>query len=190
MSPDIAASPRFDLRAEALRLLDHGGALLEAAREVSHALADLEGRSAIVGGIAVVLHGYIRTTSDVDVFVEGSLDEAAARIQALDFAHDPVRREFVRDGIPIHLVTSRHITDSLRKLAEIDGIRTVSLADLIAIKLRSGSANLLRAIDLADVIGLARVHRLSASFASRLPKDLRPAFRRIVRAIDSEGDSA
>ncbi len=185
----VAASPRLDLRAEALRLLTMGGSILETAREVSLALADLEARTAVVGGVAVVLHGYIRTTVDVDVFVDGPLEEASARVQALGFLQDPTRREFRRQDVPIHFVTTRQVTDPLHALTEIEGVRTVSLEDLIAIKLRSGSANLLRAIDLADVIGLARVHRLSSSFAARLPKDLRPAFRRIVRAIDSEGES-
>lgn len=53
-------------------------------------------------------------------------------------------------------------------------------------KLRSGTTNLLRAQDLADVIGLARHHRLTGEFAARLDKSLRPAFRKIARALRDE----
>jgi hypothetical protein len=62
----------------------------------------------------------------------------------------------------------------------------VTLADLIDMKLRSGSTNLLRAQDLADVIGLIRHHRLTSGFARHLDKALRPAFRQLVRMIQRE----
>lgn len=181
---DIPA--KTDLRREALLLLDAKGDILETAREVSRALAHLEGRAAIVGGIAVLLNGYVRTTVDVDVYVEGSLARAAEAIRELGFEHDPIRREFVRRSIPVHFVTARQVPDSPKQIVEIEGIRTVSLEDLIAMKLRSGTTNLLRAIDLADVIGLVRANRLSTRFASRLPNDLRDGFRRIARAIADE----
>ena len=42
-----------------------------------------------------------------------------------------------------------------RKMVEIEGITTVSLVDLIEIKLRSGSSNILRAQDLADAVQAA-----------------------------------
>jgi hypothetical protein len=54
-------------------------------------------------------------------------------------------------------------------------------------KLRSGSTNLLRAQDLADVIGLIRHHRLTNGFARQLDKALRPIFRKLVRLIQREG---
>ena len=39
---------------------------------------------------------------------------------------------------------------------------------------------------LADVIGLVRCRKLGASFASQLPKELRPDYRKIARAIAAE----
>ena len=61
----------------------------------------------------------------------------------------------------------------------------MTLADLIGMKLRSGSTNLLRAQDLADVIGLMRHHRLTSSFAPSRQR-LRPAFRKLARMIQQE----
>jgi hypothetical protein len=56
-------------------------------------------------------------------------------------------------------------------------------------KLRSDSTNLLRAQDLADVIGLIRHHQLTGNFARHLDKPLRPTFRtlaRLVRQLEKE----
>lgn len=170
---------------EALLVLEGRGAVLGAAREVS-ALLRPDERAAVVGGIAVVLHGHIRTTRDVDVYVETDPADLAERLTDLGFSFDPVRREFVRDGIPVHLVRPEQVPDQPGTFVEIDGIRTVSLADLISMKLRSGSRNTLRAQDLADVIGLMRHHGLTSSYASRLPSDLRTEFRKLARALERE----
>ena len=53
-------------------------------------------------------------------------------------------------------------------------------------KLRSGLENLLRAQDLADVIGLARHHKITSEFSSCPDKSLRPGFRKIARALRDE----
>ena len=95
----------------------------------------------------------------------------------------------MRESIPVHLVSLDQIRKSPRILVDLEGIRTVSLADLIGMKLRSGTANLLRAQDLADVIGLARCHRLTGEFARKLDKEDRPEFRKIVRAIAGEREN-
>jgi hypothetical protein len=120
------------------------------------------------------------------VLVEGDPADFGARLTACGFSFDSARREFIRDGIPVPLVRPEQVPDRPREYAEIDGIRTVSLADLIAMKLRSGSRHTLRAQDLADVIGLMRHHGLTSSYASRLPSDLRPEFRKLARALERE----
>lgn len=179
----MALSSVVDLRREALLLLEGRGAVLDTAREVSRLL---DPGDAVVGGIAVVLHGHLRTTRDVDVYLSGDAEPFASRLQAARFRFDASRREFNRDGVPVHIVRPEQIPESPRTLVEIDGIRTVSLDDLVAIKPRSGTRNLLRAQDLADVIGLIRHHGLTAAHAGRLPKELRPEFRKLARAISQD----
>lgn len=174
------------LRDEALRMLDGRGAILDTAREVSAALRAAEVSAAVIGGVAVVLHGHVRTTRDIGLLAGSPLEEIASLLSSLGFDHDPVRREFLREGIPIHLVTAEQAGTAWGPTAEIDGIVTVPLADLIAMKLRSGTANLLRAQDLADVIGLIRRHGLRSEFARHLDKTLRPTFRKLARAIERE----
>jgi hypothetical protein len=128
------------LRDEALNLLDYRGAILELARELSHLMRREGIPGVVIGGIAVLLHGYVRTTEDIDVFVDQPLTTLKDLLIAEGFQFDELRREFVRYGI--------------------ERIITVSLLDLIEMKLASGSKNILRAQDMADVIGLIRHNRL------------------------------
>jgi hypothetical protein len=175
------------LRDEALNLLDHRGRLLELARELS-ALMRQEGVAGVViGGIAVVLHGHVRTTKGIDIYLEQPLKTMADLLLAAGFQHDKRHREFVRDGVPVHLVTREQLGKPPTETVEIDGIKTISLGDLIEMKLMSGTTNTLRAQYLADVIGLIRANRLTGEFAVRLDKSVRPSFRTLVRAIDQEG---
>ena len=70
-----------------------GGALTD----IFRALDDAEVRYLVVGGVAVVLHGYPRFTADLDLVVELTASNASAAIsalQALDYRpRAPVRAE-------------------------------------------------------------------------------------------------
>src|SRR5512135_3756328 len=91
------------LRAEALGLLDKTSAILDLAREVSRLMRDAGIPGAVIGGVAVVLHGHVRTTKDIDIFTEGPLEPLAELLLACGFEHDLGKKEFVRSGIPVHL---------------------------------------------------------------------------------------
>jgi hypothetical protein len=47
-------------------------------------LADADVRFLVVGGVAVVLHGYLRTTADLDLVVELSPDNLGRALEALE----------------------------------------------------------------------------------------------------------
>jgi len=140
----------------------------------------------VIGGVAVVLHGHVRTTKDIDLFLDQPLEAMAKLLVAAGFQFDEKRREFLREDVPVHLVTREQIAKPPHQTVEIEGITTVTLADLIEMKLRSGTKNILRAQDLADVIGLIRRHNLSSEFARQLDKSVRPDFRKLVKAIETE----
>lgn len=176
-----------NLRDEALRLMEGRGTILETAREVSRLMREAAIPGAVIGGIAVVLHGHVRTTTDIDIFSSGPAEPLSGLLISQGFTFDAGRREFVREGVPVHLVLLEQLGVPPREIVEIDGVTTVSLADLIAMKLRSGLKHLLRAQDLADVIGLIRHRGLTSEFARHLDKDLRPEFRKLARAIQREG---
>lgn len=167
-------------------MLDKRGALLDIAREVSQLMRAAGIPGAIIGGVAVVLHGHMRTTKDVDVAINPPLEPLAELLTANGFTFDQKKKEFIKQGIPVHLVLPEQTGTLSNEAVEIEGISTVTLTELINLKLRSGSENLLRAQDLADVIGLIRHHQLSGEFARHLDKNLRPAFRKFVRMIEKE----
>jgi hypothetical protein len=177
---------RSNLRDEALLILDKRGTVLDIARDISHLMRDAGIPGMIIGGIAVVLHGHVRTTKDIDIFMPPPLTPLADLLTANGFVFDQGERAFVKQGVPVHLVLPDQVGPPPKEAVEIEGVTTVTLADLIGMKLRSGSTNLLRAQDLADVIGLIRHHRLPSSFARHLDKTLRAAFRKLVRMIQQE----
>ena len=171
---------------EALLILDKRGAVLDLAREVSRLMRSAGLPGVVIGGIAVVLHGHLRTTKDVDIFMNPPLKPLANLLTDNGFSFDRAERAFVKHGVPIHIVSLEQVGSIPKERVEIDGVTTVALPDLIEMKLRSGSTNLLRAQDLADVIGLIRHHRLTVEFARRLDKTLRAPFRKLVRLIQRE----
>lgn len=164
----------------ALGMLHDSSRLLDAARRVSHA-----GLPA-VGGIAVFLHGYRRTTEDLDVYAADTATARAA-IEQLGGVWDPAKREFLLAGVPVQLVTDQQTGGPPEHVSEIDGVRVVSLADLIRFKLRSGLNTPGRTQDLADVEGLVRRVPLDKAFAAKLPSEMRPAFKSIVDAVHPHG---
>jgi hypothetical protein len=57
------------LRDEALLMLDRRGAVLDIARQVSQLMRTAGIPGVVIGGVAVVLHGHVRTTRDIDIFL-------------------------------------------------------------------------------------------------------------------------
>jgi hypothetical protein len=175
-----------NLRHEALLMLDRRGALLDIAREVSHFMRTAGISGVVIGGVAVVLHGYVRTTKEIDIFLLPPLEPLADLLTANGYTFDPDRRESVKQGVPVQPVLPEQVGELSTAAVDSEGVTTVTLTDLINMKLRSGSTNPLRAQDLADVIGLIRQHQLPGGFARHLNKSLRPAFRKLVRLIQQE----
>jgi hypothetical protein len=172
-----------EIREEALLTLQGRGAILDIARQVSSLLRDEGIEGAVIGGVAVVLHGHVRTTVDVDVFASDH-ERLAAVLREKGFEFEPDQRQFVKEGVPIHLVTISQLEVPPSRFEDREGILTVSLADLINIKLRTGTTDPLRAQDLADVIGLIEANSLTAAFVPSIRKELRGEFRKLVQAIE------
>lgn len=84
-------------------MLDKRGAILDTARDVSALLREHQIDACVIGGVAVVLHGHLRTTRDVDVFCAGPLEKLRDVLIATGFAFDADRREFTRDGLVPHI---------------------------------------------------------------------------------------
>jgi len=166
--------------------LDRAGSILDIAREVSRLMRQAEIPGAVIGGIAVVLHGRVRSAADIDVFLDQPLEPFADMLIEAGFQYHKKRRESVRGEVPVHLVTREQVAKPPRQTIEIEGITTVSLPDLIEMKLQSGTENILRAHDLADVIGLIRKNRLTGKFGRHLDEAVRPMYCNLLEAIELE----
>lgn len=141
----------------------------------------------VIGGIAVYLHGYARTTTDLGFYVTDRGATAAA-LEASGARRDKVRREHVLDDVIIHTVSTDQAAHQAAKTSIIQGIRVVSLRDLIVLKLRSGLKTRGRLKDLADVQELIRAVPLDKRFAGGLPADLRATFKSYVDAVRRPAD--
>jgi hypothetical protein len=169
--------------------------LWELAQRVHRLLAREAIAHAIVGGVAVCLHGYQRNTVDLDLLVEPA-DAAAFRsaLEADGLQWHGAEKEFRSTaGIAIQCVlagesegpgqAARFPSPSDPKhVTTIEGLPVLSLASLIQSKLACGLGNLRRTHkDFADVVELIDVHQLDGSFARVLHKSVRKEFRVLVR---------
>jgi hypothetical protein len=136
----------------------------------------------VLGGIAVILHGYVRTTTDLDLYTPDR-NKTDSQLRAAGAAWDAARREHVLNGVPIHTVTPQDAGHVVEKTSIIDGVRVVSLKDLIAIKLLCGLDNVGRSKDIGDVEELIRQVPLDKRFAGKLPPALRGPFKSLVDAV-------
>lgn len=164
---------------------------LLAAQSIPHAL---------VGGVAVCLHGYQRNTVDIDLLVRRAESESIRScLQSVGFVWDPAVAEFRGESAtPVQFVVAgeragRGSEVSLPDPNEpgvvvtIEGLPVVSLARLIESKIACGEGNLRRTHkDFADVVELIARRGLDKSFARHLHKSIRKTYRVLVNHARGE----
>jgi hypothetical protein len=149
---------------------------------------------AIVGGVAVCLHGYQRNTVDVDLLVQK--EQVAAARSALESAgwqwiaertelRSPagVVLQFLLSGDKAGPDSEVRLPDPAdeRAVTHLEGLPVLSLARLIESKLACGQGNLRRTHkDFADVVELIAANDLGRDFARHLHKSLRQTYRELV----------
>ncbi|MBC7782392.1 MAG: nucleotidyltransferase family protein [Burkholderiales bacterium] len=169
--------------------------------KITSRLHELNIDYAVVGGMALVAHGYERTTVDVDLLVTSDgLKRAHEALDGLGYVPPFVGSKHLRDtetGVRIEfLITGQFPGDGVPKPiafphpadagVDIAGIRFLSLERLIELKLASGMTNPGRLKDLADVQELIRVRGLDAAFGERIDASVRDKFVEFVRAVRAD----
>jgi len=173
-------------------------------RSITQKLEQLGIPYAVMGGMALVAHGYLRTTEDVDILISGaSLESIHRSLVGLGYrplfegsknlrdAQTGVRIEFLiagqfpGDGKPKPVA----FPDPGDAAVEIDGISYLKLSKLIELKLASGITNPGRLKDLADVQELIRLLKLPITFSNELDPFVRQEFIRLANAINTEENS-
>jgi hypothetical protein len=168
--------------------------LWQVAQQCHAVLGQSEIPYAVVGGVAVCLHGYQRNTVGLDLLVRGEdADATRAAMADAGFIWSKKAKEFQsRAGIPVQFLIAGEPAgrnsevkfpdpSERRTTVAIEGLPIVSLARLIELKLACGEGNLRRTHkDLADVVELIAIHGLSRAFARHLHKSVRKTFRELV----------
>ena len=177
----------------------------ESLRDITQRLEKLGISYAVMGGMALVAHGYLRTTEDVDILVAPDSLEAIHRfLTGLGYRPLFEGSKNIRDtrtGVRIEFVLSGQFPgdgkpkpiafpDPQAVAVEIDGVRYLKLPTLIELKLASGMTNPGRLRDLADVQELIRVLKLPETFAEGLNGFVREKFRELSQAVSNADETS
>jgi hypothetical protein len=171
------------------------GDVYETIRRLAQRLDELGLDYAVVGGMALVEHGYRRTTEDIDLLMRPeTLDVFRERLLGLGYvpAFADARKTF-RDsetGVRIEIVTtgdfpgdgkpkSVAFPDPSAVAVAGPDFRYVTLPTLIDLKLASGTSAPHRTRDLADVQDLIFHAELPLELADRLDPSVRSEYRRL-----------
>jgi hypothetical protein len=152
----------------------------------------------VIGGMALVLHGYERLTVDVDLLMtrEG-LAKFVERLVGRGYmpAFPAAKKHFrdVETGVNIEIITTGEypgdgkpkpvsFPDPSRVSEIADGIKVIDLATLIELKLASGLSAEHRVKDIADVQQLIETLNLSRAFQFKLDQSVRDEYDRLWEA--------
>lgn len=178
------------------------GPVHQSLRRITARLDELGIPYAVAGGMALVGHGYQRTTVDVDILVtpEG-LKRIHAELDGLGYVPPFSGSKNLRDvetGVRIEfLVAGQYPGDGKPKpvafpdpaaaAIELKGIRYLRLDQLIELKLASGMTGAGRRKDLGDVQELIRHLGLDDKFAERLDPYVRDLYLELWRELQVPG---
>ncbi len=155
---------------------------------------------AVIGGMALVAHGFIRPTEDIDVLLtpEG-LDRFRSEFAGRGYrpAFEGAMKSFVDTitGVRIEFITQgEYPGDGKPKPVvfpnpadvafETDGISVIELRALVELKLASGLSAPHRLQDLADVQQLVAKLDLPRSLGESLDTSVRPEFERLWDTVE------
>ena len=155
----------------------------EAAVRTADQLNQLGIRYALAGGLAVVAHGYIRATSDVDFLVGEEAFEHQGSLVAFK-AGVPIEVDGVRIDYLSPIALGRQLEEVLDQPSMSEGLAIVPVEVLIYMKLVAK-----RRKDLVDVIELVKagadVNRVRV-YVEKYASDLASSFEELVNEALAE----
>ena len=169
-------------------------------RKIANKLDELGIPYAIVGGMALGAHHFVRATLDVDILVSADgLGKTHDNLDGRGFVRPFAGSRNLRDvetGVRIEFVVQGQFPgdgkpkpvafpDPGETGEVVNGIRYLRLLPLVEIKLASGMTNPGRLRDLADVQELIRVLQLPLEFAQQLNPYVREKFEELWQALAS-----
>jgi hypothetical protein len=184
---------------EGLRFFMGEGILNETLRRVAKDLERHEIDYIVIGAVALNNYGYRRFTEDIDlILTRAGLEKFQKELVGLGYrpAFTGATKKFrtTAENVTVEIITNdefpgdgkpKPVTfpDPTENRNEIDGIKTVSLEQLIELKLASGMTAPHRLKDLADVQELIKIKELTADYADRLNPFVREKFMELQKAV-------
>lgn len=155
---------------------------------------------AVIGAVALNQYGYRRFTEDIDLLLtkeglekfqtelvgKGYLPAFSGAKKMFKTSAENVRVEVITageypgDGKPKPVV----FPEPSGNVEEIEGVKTITLAKLIELKLASGLSAPDRLRDLADVQELIKVKGLTEEYANALDESVREKYRELHRGVE------
>ncbi len=178
------------------------GAVKATLRKIASRLNELGVPYAVVGGMALNYHGYVRATVDVDLLVtRDGLKTIHERLEGLGYLPPFAGSKQLRDteyGVKVEfLVTGEYPGDGKPKpIAFPDpdtvsittrGIRIINLPALLELKLASGMTGRGRRKDLSDVQEVIKVLGLKEDYVEKLNPYVQDQFRELWAEVQ-DGD--
>jgi hypothetical protein len=180
------------------------GAVYEALRRLARRLDEEQIPYALIGGMALISHGYRRFTEDVDILLtaEGLTlfrEKCGGRGYVPAFAGAQKTFRDTIGNVRIEIITTGEypgdgklkpvaFPDPSQVSIEREGIRIIQLEKLIELKLASGLSAPHRLRDLADVQDLIMNLNLPIDLADRLDASVQDEYRRLWKAGQAEND--
>jgi hypothetical protein len=192
---------------EGLNFFEGGGMINET---LSRLAEDLERNGieyAVIGAVALNLHGYQRFTADIGLLLtKEGLEKFHQALVGLGYrpAFEGARKKFraTERNVPVEIITAGEypgdgrpkpisFPDPTEQCIVLSGVKTVTLEMLINLKLASGMTDPGRLKDLADVQELIKVKELQAPFAEALHPFVREKFLELRQGVlrSAGGDS-
>lgn len=206
---DSPTMPNYEKRLDANRTwaLREGGMFFQNESEVQKSLRRITGRlrdlgieHAVIGDMALFLHGYRRFTEVVNLLLTpDGLAKAYAALEGSGYRSPFPNSKKLRDtanGVRIEfLVTGEYPGDGKAKPVAFpnpvdtgktqDGITLLNLPILIELKLASGMTSLDRLKDLADAQELIKLLALPKTYANRLDLSVREQYYALWQGVET-----
>jgi hypothetical protein len=171
------------------------GDVYDTLRRLAARLGEAGLEYAVIGGMALVAHGYRRFTEDVDLLMTPeTLQRFKERFLGLGYvpAFTGASKSFrdANTGVKIEVVTTGEypgdgkpkpvsFPDPATSRQEREGLWVITLEKLIELKLASGLSASGRLRDLSDVQELIATLDLPLALAGQLDESVRPEYRRL-----------
>jgi hypothetical protein len=165
------------------------GPVHEALRSLAKTLHDEEIDYVLIGGMALVAHGYRRFTEDIDVLMTAE-DLERFRERCLGRGYLPAfsgaERSFkdTATGVRIEIKPMPVAFPTPSSVGfEREGLKVIRLEPLIELKLASGLSAANRLKDLSDVQDLIRLLDLPVELGEALDPSVREEYRRLWQTL-------